>query len=91
MESTLSFKYGVCVRGQLSYSFNTYVKEKSYIKETNKRMNKFSFAYMCNPTLHKHKVLKDQVKSCLGNTFGADTSKHINYILLRPNTNGTQE
>ena len=49
-------------------------------------MNEFYFAYMCNPTLYKHKVLKDKVKSCLGNTFGADTNKHINDILLRPNT-----
>ena len=49
-------------------------------------MNEFSIAYMCNPNLYKHKVLKDQVKSCLGNTFGADTNKHINDILLRSNT-----
>ena len=49
-------------------------------------MNEFSFAYMCNPTLYKHKIFKDQVKSCLGNTFIADTNKHINDILLRPNT-----
>ena len=49
-------------------------------------MNEFSFAYTCNPTLYKHKVFKDQVKSCLGNTFGTDTNKHINDILLRPNT-----
>ena len=86
MESTLYFKYGVCVRGQLSYSFNTYVKEKNYIEETNERMNEFSFAYMCNPTLYRHKVFKEQVKLCLNNTFGADTNKQINFILLRPNT-----
>ena len=49
-------------------------------------MNEFSFAYMCNPTLYKHKVFKEQVKSCLNNKFGADTNKHINNILLRHNT-----
>ena len=46
----------------------------------------FSFAYMFNPTLYINKVFKDQVKACLGNTFGADTNKHINNILLRHNT-----
>ena len=62
MKSTLSFKYGVCVRGQSSYSFNTYVKEKNYIEEKNERINEFSFAYMFNPTLHTIKVFKEQVK-----------------------------
>ena len=37
-------------------------KRKIYIEETNERINEFSFAYMCNPTLYKHKVFKDQVK-----------------------------
>ena len=50
------------------------------------RMNEFSFAYMVNPNLYPNKVFKDQVKSCLGNTFGADTNKHINNILLRHST-----
>ena len=86
MESTLYFKYGVCVRGQLSYSFNTYVKEKNYIEITNERINEVSFAYMCNPTLYRHKLFKDKVKLCLNNTFGADTNKQINVILKRPNT-----
>ena len=80
MESTLYFKYGVCVRGQLSYSFITYVKERNYIEITNERINEFSFAYMCNPTLYRHKVFKEQVKLCLNNTFGADTNKQINVI-----------
>ena len=57
-----------------------------YIEETNEHMNEFSFAYMCNPTLYRHKVFKQQVKLCLNNTFGADTNKQINVILLRPNT-----
>ena len=61
-------------------------KRKFYIEETNERINEFSFAYMFNPTLHTKKVFKDQVKACLGNTFGADTNKHINNILLRHNT-----
>ena len=86
MESTLSFKYGVCVRGQFSYSFNTYVKEKKLYWRKKWTYEWVSFEYMCNPTLYKHKVFKDQVKSCLGNTFSADTKKHINDILLRPNT-----
>ena len=34
----------------------------------------------------QNKVFKDQVKTCLDNTFGADTNKHINNILLRHNT-----
>ena len=37
-------------------------KRKNYIEETNERINEFSFAYMFNPTLHKHKVFKEQVK-----------------------------
>ena len=61
-------------------------KRKNYIEETNERINEFSFAYMFNPTLHTKKVFKDQVKAFLGNTFGADTNKHINNILLRHNT-----
>ena len=48
--------------------------------------NEFSFAYMFNPTLHTNKVFKDQVKAFLSNTFGADTNKHINKILLKRNT-----
>ena len=61
-------------------------KRKNYIEETNERMNDFSFAYMCNPTLYRHKVLKDQVKLCLNTTFGADTVKKINFILKKRNT-----
>ena len=61
-------------------------KRKFYIEETNERMNEFYFAYMCNPTLYRHKVFKEQMKLCLNNTFGADTIKQINVILKRPNT-----
>ena len=86
MESNASFKYGVCVRGQFSYSVNTYVKKKIYIEEKNERINEFSFAYMFNPNLHTNKVFKEQVKACLSNKFGADTNKHINNILLKRNT-----
>ena len=55
-------------------------KRKNYIEITNERINEF-----CNPTLYRHRVFKDQVKSCLNNTFGADTNKHIIDIFLRPN------
>ena len=61
-------------------------KRNIYIEETNECMNDFSFAYMCNSNLYRHKVFKDQVKICLNNTFGADTNKQINVIFLRPNT-----
>ena len=61
-------------------------KRKMYIEITNEQINEFYFAYMCNPTLYKHKVFKEQVKLCLNNTFGADTNKQINVILKRPNT-----
>ena len=61
-------------------------KRNIYIEESNERMNEFCFAYMFNSTLYKNKVLKDQVKACLGNTFDADTNKHINNILFRRNT-----
>ena len=61
-------------------------KRKVYIEITNERTNKFSFAYMCNPTLFRHKVFKEQVKLCLKDTFGADKNKQINVILKRPNT-----
>ena len=52
-------------------------KRKIYIEETNELINEFSFAYMFNPTLHTNKVFREQVKSCLSNTFGADTNEHI--------------
>ena len=50
---------------------------KLYIEETNERINKFYFAYIFNPNLHTKKVFREQVKSCLSNSFGADTNKHI--------------
>ena len=53
-----------------------------YIEEKNKRINDFSFAYMLNPHLNTNKSFKDQVKTCLSNTFGADTNKHINKTLM---------
>ena len=62
------------------------LERKMYTEETNERINEFSFAYMFNPTLHTNKVFKEQVKACLGNTFGTDTNKHINNIFLRRNT-----
>ena len=61
-------------------------KRNVYIEITNERINEFSFAYMCNPTLFRHKVFKEQVILCLKDTFGADTNKQINVILKRPNT-----
>ena len=61
-------------------------KRKVYIEITNERINEFSFAYMCNPYLFRHKVFKEQVRICLKDTFGADTNKQINVILKRPNT-----
>ena len=61
-------------------------KRKFYIEITNEWINEFSFAYMCNPYIYRHKVFKEQVKACLSNTFGADTNKQINVILKRPNT-----
>ena len=86
MESNPSFKYGVCVRGQLLYYFNTYVKQNIYIEETNQRINEFSFAYMLNPHLNMNKAFKDHVKTFLSKTFGADTNKHINRKLMKRDT-----
>ena len=60
-------------------------KRKIYIEETNERINEFSFAYMLNPHLNMNKAFKDQVKTCLNNTFGADTNRHINKTLMKPN------
>ena len=57
-----------------------------YIEETNERINDFSFAYMLNPHLNMNKAFKDQVKTCLSNTFGADTNRYINKTLMKPNT-----
>ena len=61
---------------------------KSYIwiEETNQRINDFSFGSMMNPTLYKNKAFKEQVKVCFRNTFGPDTTSHINTILLKKNT-----
>ena len=41
---------------------------------------------MLNPHLNKYKAFKDQVKSCLSSTFGADTNKHINKTLMKRDT-----
>ena len=40
---------------------------KSYIwlEETNQRINEFSIGYMMNPSFHKNKAFKEQVKGCL--------------------------
>ena len=37
---------------------------------------------MLNPHLKMNKAFKDQVKTCLSNTFGADTNRHINKTLM---------
>ena len=60
---------------------------KSYIwnEETNQRINEISFGYMMNPTLYKNKDFKEHVKVCFRNTFGPDTTSHINTILLKKN------
>ena len=55
---------------------------KIYIEEKNERINEFYFAYMLNPHLNMNKDLKDQVKKCLSNTFGADTNRRINKTLM---------
>ena len=52
------------------------------IEEKNQRINEFSFAYMLNPHLNMNKYFNDQVKTCLSNTFGADTNRHINKTLM---------
>ena len=57
-----------------------------YIEETKQCINAFSFAYMLNPHLNMNKDFKDQVKTCLSNTFGADTNRHINKTPMKPNT-----
>ena len=41
---------------------------------------------MLNPHLNMNKDFKDQVKTCLSNTFGADTNKHINKTLINRDT-----
>ena len=82
MESNPYFKYGIFVMGQLSYSVNTYVKQKIWIEETNQGINEFSFAYMLNPHLNMNKAFKYQAKTCLSNTFGADTNRNINKTLM---------
>ena len=61
-------------------------KRKFWIEEKNQRINKFSFRYLFNPTLHKKNVFREQVKSCLNNTFGTDTSKNINKTFMKRNT-----
>ena len=78
MESVL----GANCRMPLLYMSN----RKFWIEETNQRINKFSFGYMFNPTLHTNKLFREQVKACLNNTFGADTNKHINKTLMKRNT-----
>ena len=53
------------------------------IEETNQIIDEFSFGYMMNPTLYKNKAFKKQVKACFRNTFGPDTTSHINRILMK--------
>ena len=59
---------------------------KMYIEETNERINEFSFAYMLNPHLNMNKSFKYQARTCLIDTFGADTNRHITKTLMKPNT-----
>ena len=59
---------------------------KIWIVEINQRINEFSFAYMLNLHLNINKSFKDQVKTCLSNTFCADTNKHINKTLMNQYT-----
>ena len=61
---------------------------KSYIwiEEKNQPINEFSFEYMMNPTLYQNKDFKEHVKVCFRNTFGPDTTSHINTILTEKNT-----
>ena len=59
---------------------------KIWIEETNERINEFCFAYMLNPKLHKNKTFKDKAKTCLNNTFVADTKKQINKTLMNGDT-----
>ena len=42
---------------------------------------------MINPTLYKNKYFKEQVKVCFRNTFGPDTTSHINTKLLKKEYN----
>ena len=58
---------------------------KSYIwlEETNQRINELYIGYMMNPNFHKNKVLREQVKVCLKNTFGPDTNIHIGKTLSK--------
>ena len=86
MESNPSFKYGVCVRGKFRIPLTHMSNIKIWIEETNERINEFSFAYMLNPKLNKNKAFNYQVKTCLNNTFGADTNKHINRTLMNRDT-----
>ena len=39
-----------------------------------------------NPTLYENKVFKEKMKVCFRNTFGPDTTSHINTILMKKNT-----
>ena len=41
---------------------------------------------MLNPKLNKSEAFKDQVRTCLNNTFGADTNKQINKTLMNRDT-----
>ena len=41
---------------------------------------------MLNPHLNMNKAFKYQVKTCLSNTFGADTNIHIYKTLMKRDT-----
>ena len=59
------------------------LKSYIWIEETNQRINEFYFGYMTNPNLFKNRASKEQIKVCFRNTFGPDTTSHINKILLK--------
>ena len=86
MESNQCFKYGVYVRGQLSYANITYVKKATFGFKKQVNASMIFLLDICLIQLYLKKVFREQVKACLRNTFRADTNQHISKTLQKQNT-----
>ena len=85
MESNTSFKYGICVRANCRIPLIHMSNRRIYIEEKNQHINDLFCIYV-ESALNMNKYFKYQVKTCLIDTFGADTNRHITKTLMKPNT-----
>ena len=61
-------------------------KKYIWFEEKNQRINDFSIGYMMNQNLNMNKSLREQVNTCLENTFSTSTMEQISKISSKTNT-----